>query len=234
MEEASTFGDPVEPTDAAIKQTASESVASPFTFQFPLPSAPSVPPPSNSKRKQSRIESPTPPSSPAKRARVDINASVNISPLTFAAAKNPSHLPNVLAERIPEPDLFSSTPFSPPTAYGWSDLEDNEDNLEETLSSPPDLAPPVVSGPKSKITSFWKIATQIEKEETNQREFQKLRDDFEVKAADIAEGNRQKLARGRMQARERQQAHRDRSKEKKMEAGWVPGEKRVISFYNPS
>jgi len=81
--------------------------------------------------------------------------------------------------------------------------------------APPDLAPPVVSGLKSKITSFWKIATQIEKEETNQHEFQKLRDDFEVKAADIVEGNRQKLARGRMQVRECQQAHHDRSKEKK-------------------
>lgn len=155
-------------------------------------------------------------------------------PLTFAAVKNPPHLPNVLAKCIPKSDLFSSTSSSPPTAYGWSDLEDNEDNLEETFSSPPDLAPPVVSGLQSKITSFWKIATQIEKEETNQREFQKLRDDFEVKAANIAEGNRRKLARGRMQVRERQQAHRDRSKEKKMEAGWVPGDKWVISFYNPS
>jgi len=164
---------------------------------------------------------------------VDIDASVNVSPLTFAAAKNPSHLPNVLVEGIPESDLFGSTPFSPPTAYGWSDLEDNKDNLEETLPSP-NLAPPVVSGLKSKITSFWKIATQIEKEETNQCEFQKLRDDSEVKAADIAEGNRRKLARGRMQARERQQAHRDRSKEKKMEAGWVPGDKRVMTFYNSS
>lgn len=130
MEEVSTFGDPVEPTDATIKQTA---IASPFTFQFPLPSAPSVPPLSNSKWKQSRIESPT----PSSRAWVDINASVNISPLTFAAVKNPPHLPNVLAKHIPKSDLFSSTPFSPPTAYGWSDLEDNEDNLEETLSSPP-------------------------------------------------------------------------------------------------
>ena len=137
---------------------------------------------------------------------MDINASVDVSPLAFAAAKNPSHLPNVLTKGIPKSDLFGSTSFSPPTAYGWNDLEDNEDNLEETLPSP-DLAPPVVSGPKSKITSFWKIATQIEKEEINQHEFQKLRDESEVKAADIAEGNQQKLARGRMQAWECQQAH---------------------------
>jgi hypothetical protein len=96
------------------------------------------------------------------------------------------------------------------------------DEVEETVPTHD-----VVSGPKSKITAFWKIATHAEKEETNQHEFQKLRDNFEETTADIAEEKRRKLARVRTQARERQQTHRNRSKEKKMEAGWVPGTKWV-------
>jgi hypothetical protein len=165
--------------------------------------------------KRDQIHSPTSLSNPAKkRARVDTNASV------FA-------------------------PFSPPITCGWSDgdslslsvsdLEDDNYKVdsEETVPTPgPDPTPLVVSAPKSKITAFWKIATHGEKEETNQREFQKLRDNFETMAFNIAEEKRWKLARGRAQARDRQQTHRDRSKEKKMEAGWVPGAKRVMkSFY---
>jgi hypothetical protein len=87
------------------------------------------------------------------------------------------------------------------------------------------------SGPRNKITSYWKIATPTEKEEMNQRHFQKIADNYEKATADAEEDKRRKLARGRTLVRERQQAHRDRSREKKIEAGWVPGKKRVRRFF---
>lgn len=199
-------------TPPTVKPTVESIPATAFSFTFQVPSAPLF----NLKRDQSHIDVPASTSnspstgSPAKkRARVDINASVNNSPIVFA-------------------------PLSPPITCGGSDLEVEEDNVEETVPTRV-VTPPVVSRPKSKITTkitaFWKIATDAEKEETNQREFQVLRDNFEETAADIADEKRRKLTRVRTQARERQQTHRNRSKERKLEAGWVPGIKRVMAFY---
>jgi hypothetical protein len=96
---------------------------------------------------------------------------------------------------------------------------DQQRTPEAELSSPPP--------PKSRITSFWKIATPSEKEETCQSGFQQIRDRQELVAAIVAKDSRKKLERSRTLARERQQAHRDRSKERKMSSGWVPREKRV-------
>jgi hypothetical protein len=140
-------------------------------------------------------------------------------------------------------ERFSSSPFSPPaTISDWAVLDDTMDTIQDDISSsaeesiqishPSRSATPSSSLRKSKITSFWKVATPAEKAEMNSNDFQKLRDDQEGKAASFTNEAQRKLEGGRTLARARQQAHRDRSKEKKMKDGWIPGEsaKRVSNL----
>jgi hypothetical protein len=64
----------------------------------------------------------------------------------------------------------------------------------------------------------------------NQSDFQMISERQEQVAATNANDERWKLARGRALACEHQQAHRDREKKRKIENGWVPGEKPVRVF----
>jgi hypothetical protein len=180
--------------------------------------------------------------SPRKRARINTPEIPTPDTDTFAPFSPPALSPDWArySPEIPTPDVEIFTPFSPPPfSPDWARYDDDDENFEPssptpTIHSPVAVTSPSASPPKSKITSFWNIASAAEKEEMSQSGFQSIRDRQEEVAANTAADARWKLMRGRTQARERQQAHRDRSKEKKMEAGWIPGEKRVSVFLEQS
>ena len=81
--------------------------------------------------------------------------------------------------------------------------------------------------PKSDLRSYWKKATNSEKAEMNDRGFQELRDTQEMTVSEALRDSQYKLMRVRAQTRDRQQRHHDRSRERKISEGWLPGQKRV-------
>lgn len=61
----------------------------------------------------------------------------------------------------------------------------------------------------------------------NERGFQELRDTQEMNTLEAFRNAQHKLTRVRAQVRDRQKRHRDRSRERKISEGWIPGQKRV-------
>jgi hypothetical protein len=89
--------------------------------------------------------------------------------------------------------------------------------------------------PNSDLRSYWKKATTDEKVEMNNHGFQMLRNTQEVKASEAVHDAQRKASHLRAQARDHQQHHRDRSHERKINEGWVPGQKRVsLAFFSHS
>lgn len=136
----------------------------------------------------------------------------------------------------------SNEPFSVPSSPQQQQCEsvgdlsnssDSESDASTTDTNPGFASEISTFKPErsSKITSFFRVATEEEKQEANQSEFQQVRDQQDNALAEEARERQRKVARGRASARERQQAHRDRSKEKKLKAGWEPGQKRVRFLY---
>jgi hypothetical protein len=81
---------------------------------------------------------------------------------------------------------------------------------------------------QGKLTTFWKKATQEEKEEANHRGFQELRETFEERQAEEAWKTRTRKAQIRTNNRAAQERCRAKARAEKIAGGWIPaGNKRV-------
>ena len=80
---------------------------------------------------------------------------------------------------------------------------------------------------KVDLRDYWKVETAKEKEERHHREWERLERDHEARAFQDEQGQMYRRNKVRAGNRERAQRYRDLKREKKIEAGWVPGQKRV-------
>jgi len=182
---------------------------------------------------------PTPHSSPSKKRVRSVGVE---DPIAF-------HLPEIGISDRPADDQAttppttprSSTPHpsSPPPSRCATPSSDGESvhasgdtkSVPESSTPGPSCLP--VSTKNSKITSFWKPELAAEKEERLHREFAKLREDAEKNDMETAHLKRLKLGRKRVGQNERQEKHRTKVREERMESGWVPGKKRVSHSSSP-
>lgn len=140
---------------------------------------------------------------------------------------NPNPSPNLKHERT---DTDSWTPHIPVEKKAKTSIDST--NISEQASSATVLishpnSKPTTEFPKSDLRSYWKKATDKEKAEMNERGFQELRDTQEMNTLEAFHNAQHKLTRVRAQVRDRQKRHRDRSRERKISEGWIPGQKRV-------
>jgi hypothetical protein len=175
----------------------------------------------------------------------------------FPQRSNPHHPPSILLTQKVIPPLDWSLHwigrFTTITLdwHGWddpvADIEDGDSNSDDCLSyfsedglgaTIPVIIPTSQSTtkfPKSDLRSYWKKATTDEKVEMNNQGFEMLRNIQEVNALEAVHQAQRKVSRLRAQARDRQQHHRDGSHEKKINEGWLPGQKRVsLTFFSHS
>lgn len=138
--------------------------------------------------------------------------------------------------QFPPPRFLSPITTSPPQLFSPVDSAsyDNTTSPSPTTDNDaPDSALVTVqssrkaSKNKGLLTSYWKVATSDQKAEMVSREFQKLRDNHEQYIEEHAHQERLRKSRVRALARECQQKHRDRSRERKITNNWVPGQKHV-------
>jgi hypothetical protein len=212
-----------------------------FTFTFHL----NQEPPANMKRPNASEWAPTPHASPTKkRIRVSDDVIKSPSPEGFYLPED-----REIVSRPSTPRSQTPCPTSPPHSSRYNSISptnfvDHDSGPSSDISfEGPTVAvnsrliagkEPVTvrkggSGPlkNAKLTSFWSLETVGEREGRVQREFAALRDEADANAMDEAHLQRLKLLRKRADDRERQQKHRDMVREKRVEAGWIPGKKRV-------
>ena len=225
----------------------SELETTKFTFSSPLPSYPKLASPSL-KRDSCDPNAPTPPSSPSKkRTRVtdqDLVPDFAIDPIAFSNISFDEVGADPLTSADHHSDPFGGVPDNlstdvPPSAGpDWEferegDLNYISDNDDVPIAPKPSeeiLGVERSSKPKGKITLYWRFATKEEKEDQDQRDFQRVADEAETMKMNGELIRQRKLTRQRAEVRERVQICRERQKEKKIEDGWVPRQKRVSCF----
>jgi hypothetical protein len=212
-----------------------------FTFSSPAPTPiiptifPALP---SLKRNNHHFNSPTPPSSPAKKRRrgSEVSRINSVPPMTLlepVTPPAPTPTPNTLAA-----DVFDH--LEPPPLGGWDwDEEHDSDGSEsesEDLGAPSSIPTAheatkasTKTAPKGKLSLYWTIATKEEKDEQDQRDFQRIKDVSERYGLEEELAQQKKKLLNRAQVRDRVQRLRERVKAKKIDEGWVPrvGHKRV-------
>ena len=82
-------------------------------------------------------------------------------------------------------------------------------------------------GRRVDLRDYWKVETAEEKEQRHHCEWERLERDHEARAFQDEQNRMEQHEKVRMDNRERAQRCRDLKRERKIEAGWVPGQKRV-------
>ena len=104
---------------------------------------------------------------------------------------------------------------------GWRSVR-----AESTEKEPGKKSGSGTEGPslkQQKMTSIWRKATEEEKVNHNHRTFQHLREESELRAAEMAQAAYRCKARLKKRNKESQQRLRDRKRAKKVADGWEPG-----------
>jgi hypothetical protein len=118
-----------------------------------------------------------------------------------------------------------------------SDDDSNDDNSQEISTVPEVVLVPISkesTGPKGKLTLYWALATEDEKSDQDRRDFQRVKDRSEDLRLDGELARQKKKLLDREKTRLRVQNFRDRAREKKIEEGWIPGQKRVTVHFDKS
>jgi hypothetical protein len=139
------------------------------------------------------------------------------------------------------PDLHITSPESasdiilpnwPATTSEAGDLEDAFGSLTCPVDDISDTSPPSSQktedlARKVDLRDYWKVETAKEKEERHHREWERLERDQKARVFQDEQSQMNRRDRVRAGNRERAQRWRDLKREKRIEGGWAPGQKRV-------
>jgi len=178
------------------------------------------------KRPINSSNAPTPAGTPSKkRVKPSLRSSSPPPSLQF----DPSDIPDLTTERHSPSDIFDGA--------DWGEMETQRNNGAKLETTEEESGKKAISAFNSeteasvlkqqKMSSFWRKATEEEKNEHNQRTFQRLRETTEFREAEMARAAHQRKERLKEQNKESQQRGRARKRARKIAEGWEPRKKQV-------
>lgn len=144
------------------------------------------------------------------------------------AIDNPPHLSvldDIACDLLPNAQATSSEPEASKDAFGC--LGDDKSDASDKGRAGKASGKTVNCARKVDLRDYWQVETATEKEQRHHREWERLEREHKTRAFQNEQIRMRQHGKVRADNRKRAQRYCTIKREKRIEAGWVPGQKRV-------